>query len=121
MHNKTDILNIAGDLFSQRGYHGTTMRELARSLDLRGASLYSHIASKEEMLWEIVRQAAGEFLAQAEAVPQDIVADGLHILAHRPGRGRRVDRCRRSHGGEGPCNCTDKQGSHRLPVPARGL
>lgn len=72
MRNKTDILNIAGDLFSQRGYHGTTMRELARSLDLRGASLYSHIASKEEVLWEIVHRAAGEFLAQAEAVPQDI-------------------------------------------------
>lgn len=75
MHNKTEILNIAGDLFSQRGYHGTTMRELARSLDLRGASLYSHIASKEEMLWEIVRQAAGEFLAQAEVVPQDIAPE----------------------------------------------
>lgn len=75
MHNKTDILNIAGDLFSQRGYHGTTMRELARSLDLRGASLYSHITSKEEVLWEIVHQAAGEFLAQAEAVPQDIAPE----------------------------------------------
>lgn len=75
MHNKTDILNIAGDLFSQRGYHGTTMRELARSLDLRGASLYSHIASKEEVLWEIVHRAAGEFLAQAEAIPQDIAPE----------------------------------------------
>ena len=72
MHNKTDILTIAGNLFSQRGYHGTSMRELARSLDLRGASLYSHIASKEEMLWEIVHRAAGEFLAQAEAIPQDL-------------------------------------------------
>lgn len=72
MHNKSDVITIAGNLFSQRGYHGTTMRELARSLDLRGASLYSHISSKEEMLWEIVRRAADEFLAYARDISTDL-------------------------------------------------
>jgi AcrR family transcriptional regulator len=72
MHSRTDILNTAGDLFSEHGYHGTTMRDLAKALDLRGASLYSHIKSKEEMLWEIVNRAADQFQAQAEAIPQDI-------------------------------------------------
>src|ERR1043166_1179814 len=68
MHRKADILATARSLFSERGYHGTSMRELARSLDLKGATLYSHIHSKEEMLWEIVNIAADRFLAQARGV-----------------------------------------------------
>jgi AcrR family transcriptional regulator len=71
MYTKTDIVNIAGKLFSERGYHGTSMRDLAKVLAVRGATLYSHVESKEEMLWEIVNRAADEFLAAAAAVPQD--------------------------------------------------
>ena len=72
MHRKADILTTARNLFSERGYHGTSMRELAKSLDLKGATLYSHIHSKEEMLWEIVSMAAEQFLAQARSVPSTL-------------------------------------------------
>jgi len=83
MRAKTDILAVAGDLFSERGYHATSMRELAETLGLRSASLYTHIASKEEILWEIVNQVADQFLAQAEAVPRDIPPDAqLALLVH---------------------------------------
>jgi len=90
MRKKTDILTIAGELFSQRGYHGTSMRDLAKALDLRGASLYSHIKSKEEMLWEIVNHSADQFQASAEAVSQDsspeeqmrqLIRGHLHVIA----------------------------------------
>lgn len=70
MYTKTDIVNIAGKLFSERGYHGTSMRDLAKVLDVRGATLYSHVESKEQVLWEIVNRAADEFIAQAQAVPE---------------------------------------------------
>jgi AcrR family transcriptional regulator len=72
MRHKTDILTIAGELFSERGYHGTSMRELARALDMRGASLYSHVKSKEELLWEIINRTADRFLEHARSVPGDI-------------------------------------------------
>lgn len=72
MYNKSDILVIASNLFSERGYHGTTMRELASMLGLKQGSIYAHIASKEELLWEIVRRAADQFQAQAEAVPRNL-------------------------------------------------
>jgi AcrR family transcriptional regulator len=75
MHRKADILTTARNLFSERGYHGTSMRELAKSLDLKGATLYSHIHSKEEMLWEIVSLAADQFLTQARSVPSNIPAE----------------------------------------------
>ena len=72
MHSKADIINIAGDLFSERGYHGTSMRDLAKTLDLQGASLYSHVKSKEEMLWEIVNHVADEFSRQIQAIPPEL-------------------------------------------------
>lgn len=69
MERRDEILHVAGRLFSQQGYHGTSMRELARHLNLQGGSLYAHIASKEELLLEVVRQAAERFLAVLENLP----------------------------------------------------
>ncbi len=66
MHRREEILTLAGHLFSQRGYHATSMRELARHLNLQGGSLYAHINSKEELLLEVVRQAAERFLGVLE-------------------------------------------------------
>lgn len=83
MRTKTNILTIAGDLFSERGYHATSMRELAETLGLKSASLYAHITSKEEILWEIVNRVADQFLAQAEAVPRNIPLDAQLALLVR--------------------------------------
>jgi AcrR family transcriptional regulator len=60
---KEQIFQTAGSMFSRQGYHATTMRDIARELNMQGGSLYAHIDSKEDMLWEIVEQAAGQFLA----------------------------------------------------------
>ncbi len=68
MDRRTQILHTAGRLFSQRGYHATSMRDIARALDLQGGSLYTHIESKEEVLWEIVNRAADRFLAHATSI-----------------------------------------------------
>jgi len=72
MRNKADILAVARELFSRQGYRGTGMRSLAKSLNIREATLYAHIGTKEQLLWEIVHQAAQAFLVQAESVPVDL-------------------------------------------------
>jgi TetR/AcrR family transcriptional regulator, cholesterol catabolism regulator len=59
---KAQIYAVAARLFSQQGYHATTIRQVARELDLQGGSLYAHIDAKEDVLWGIVSQAAEEFL-----------------------------------------------------------
>lgn len=66
------ILTQAGLMFRDRGYHATSMRDLAKALDLRGSSLYAHVASKEDLLWEIVTDAAAAFEAAVAAVPDDL-------------------------------------------------
>ncbi len=65
---KEQIYSTARSLFSERGYHATTVRDIARELNLQGGSLYAHILSKEDVLWEIVNRAADQFLASVEPI-----------------------------------------------------
>ena len=62
---REQIYSTAGSLFSRRGYAATSVRDIARKLDLQGGSLYAHIASKEDVLWAIVADAADRFFAAA--------------------------------------------------------
>lgn len=71
-NRRSEILNAAGQLFSRQGFHATSMRDLAKAVNLQGGSLYAHIQSKEEVLFELVNRAADEFLSSAEAVPSDL-------------------------------------------------
>ncbi|MBF6612851.1 MAG: TetR family transcriptional regulator [Chloroflexi bacterium] len=68
MDRKEQIYSTARSLFSERGYHATTVRDIARELNLQGGSLYAHILSKEDVLWEIVNRAADQFLASVEPI-----------------------------------------------------
>ncbi len=71
---KEQIYTTAGNLFSQRGYHATSVRDIARELNLQGGSLYAHIASKEDVLWEIVQRAAVEFLETVTPIASESVS-----------------------------------------------
>jgi AcrR family transcriptional regulator len=61
------IEDVASDLFRDRGYAATSVRDIARALDIQGASLYAHVTSKEDVLWAIVDRAAASFEAAADA------------------------------------------------------
>lgn len=64
------IYASGAQLFSQYGYHGTTIRQIAAALDLQGGSLYAHIHAKEDVLWGIIAQAADEFFAAVTPITQ---------------------------------------------------
>jgi AcrR family transcriptional regulator len=66
-YSRDDIIAAAGRLFAAQGYHGTSMRDLGRALGLRGSSLYSHVASKEDLLVAVVERGAALFQASADA------------------------------------------------------
>jgi AcrR family transcriptional regulator len=59
------IEDVASVLFRERGYAATSVRDIARALDVQGASLYAHVTSKEDVLWAIVDRAAARFEAAA--------------------------------------------------------
>jgi len=69
---KEQIYRTAARLFSDVGYRATSMRDIAAAMNMKAGSLYSHISSKEDVLWEIVSRAADEFdaaLAPVRASP----------------------------------------------------
>jgi|SRR3954454_24297576 AcrR family transcriptional regulator len=61
------IEDVASDLFRERGYAATSVRDIARALQIQGPSLYAHMAAKEDVLWSIVDRAASRFEAAADA------------------------------------------------------
>lgn len=62
-----EMLTAAARLFSERGYHGTSMQDLADALGLQRGSLYAHIGSKEELLYDVVHEGAERFLIRGRA------------------------------------------------------
>ncbi len=64
---RREIEAAASALFRAHGYAGTSVRDIARSLDLQGASLYAHVASKEDVLWSIVDRMGRRFEDAAAA------------------------------------------------------
>jgi AcrR family transcriptional regulator len=67
---RRQIEDVASALFSSRGYAATSMRDIAKVLDLQGGSLYAHIPSKEAVLAAIVEEAAEEFHAAVRPVAE---------------------------------------------------
>jgi AcrR family transcriptional regulator len=65
---KDQIYEVAERLFSERGYHATTIREIARELQLEAGSLYSHISGKQDLLYTIVLRGSEQFLRAAHEV-----------------------------------------------------
>jgi AcrR family transcriptional regulator len=54
---REEILEAAAQIFSQKGYHGTSMQDIAIAVNLQKASLYHHISSKQEILFAILNEA----------------------------------------------------------------
>jgi AcrR family transcriptional regulator len=66
-HTIDDVVEAAGRLFGERGFHGTSMRDLGAELGLLGSSLYSHIGSKQELLIAVIEKGSRFFEAAADA------------------------------------------------------
>jgi TetR/AcrR family transcriptional regulator, cholesterol catabolism regulator len=69
------IEDVASTLFRERGYAATSVRDIARALDIQGPSLYAHVTAKEEVLWAIVDRAATAFEEAADGVMSGPASD----------------------------------------------
>jgi AcrR family transcriptional regulator len=83
---REQIVDDSAALFSSKGYHATSIRDIAESVGMLPGSLYAHIRSKEDLLYEIVIRAAAKFL------------DGLEmaVAGEAPPR-RRLGEAMRAH------------------------
>ncbi|HEY3366652.1 MAG TPA: TetR/AcrR family transcriptional regulator [Symbiobacteriaceae bacterium] len=65
---KEHVLDAAVTLFGRKGYHGTTVRDIARESGMLSGSLYAHIDGKEDLLFEIVARAADRFMVAVQPI-----------------------------------------------------
>ncbi|GJM32369.1 MAG: TetR family transcriptional regulator [Saprospiraceae bacterium] len=81
---KQTILEAAAELFRDRGYVATSMRDLADAVQLKASSLYNHISGKEEILQTICFQNANRFLAGMKEIEKRPInnTDKVKALIH---------------------------------------
>ena len=60
-NRKAEIIYTAAKLFKKKGFSAVTMRDLAKTMGIKAASLYNHITSKQEILTDIIISLAEEF------------------------------------------------------------
>ena len=66
---KSELTRQAARLFAEKGYHGTSIGDLAEAMGVQKGSLYAHIDSKADLLWEVARDGAAAFHAGSRHGP----------------------------------------------------
>ncbi len=71
---RDEILEAAAQIFSQKGFHGTSMQDIAQAVNLQKASLYHHVSSKQELLVGVLDQALDLLIEKMHHVMQQPLA-----------------------------------------------
>ena len=61
------ILDAGAEVLAERGFHGCTMRDVARRSGVSPANLYHYVRGKEELLYMVEQRVLDRALASAEA------------------------------------------------------
>jgi TetR/AcrR family transcriptional regulator, cholesterol catabolism regulator len=92
---RADVVQLAGELFAQKGYRATTVREIADAAGILSGSLYHHFDSKESIGDEILSGFINDVLADYRAAvtsggsPRDVLEQIVRstsqtLARHRP-------------------------------------
>ncbi len=68
---RNEILEAAAQIFSQKGYHGASMQDIALAVNLQKASLYHHVSSKQEILFDLLNQGLDMLIIRVEEAIND--------------------------------------------------
>jgi AcrR family transcriptional regulator len=93
------ILDAAEEAFAEKGFEGTTLRDVADRVGIRIPSLYNHFDSKEAIYAAVLERGIAPVLRTLvesavdrgeEGNPEDIVSETLELLVRRPNLPRLV-------------------------------
>ena len=80
---RIELTRQAARLFAEKGYHGTSIGEIADALGVQKGSLYAHIKSKQDLLYETMDEGARAFHAGLDVIPEELPATEKIRLALR--------------------------------------
>jgi TetR/AcrR family transcriptional regulator, cholesterol catabolism regulator len=83
MTRRQELSRQAARLFAQKGYHGTSIGDLAEALGIQKGSLYAHIQGKQDLLYEAMCEGAEAFHSSLDAIPARLPATEKLRLALR--------------------------------------
>ncbi len=85
-----EVYTAALRLFREKGYHATSMQDIAAAVGLYKGSLYHYIGGKEDLLVQVFERAMGDLVMDVERVARDLAllpsdqlrrVIGLHVSA----------------------------------------
>jgi TetR/AcrR family transcriptional regulator len=112
------ILTVARRLFASHGYHGTHLRDIARAVGIRKASIFHHFPSKDDLYRATLERGVHEVGAvirtalDSERAPEDRIRDLVSayvgLVADRPESAKLLLRLSLGDAG-GPVDYNDSQ------------
>ncbi len=81
---RQEIVDIAANVFAERGYHATSIDNLVEATGLQRGGLYHYIGSKEELLFQIHERFIDPLLKEAQEIEArgEPPTETLRALAH---------------------------------------
>ena len=70
---REDILEAAAQVFRLKGFHGASMANIAEAVNLQKASLYHHVSSKQEILFELLDRALELLLERISPIAEQTI------------------------------------------------
>lgn len=72
------VLGAAAQIFNEKGYSGTTMRDVGRAVGLQAASLYYHYRSKDELIEAVLDKGVDDVAASVRAAVKAVPDAASH-------------------------------------------
>ena len=86
---RSDIIQAAAQIIREKGYHGTSMQDIADAVQLQKASIYHHVTNKQDILFTILEQALDLLITDMQAVmdsdhnPEEKLRSAMHAYIGR--------------------------------------
>jgi len=74
------VMDAALDLFSQKGYFGTSLRDIAKVVGVRESALYNYFSSKDQLFEALITAASEERIEQLHEITEGPVDDVRRLL-----------------------------------------
>lgn len=79
VETQSAFIDVATQLFAEKGYNGTSIADIAKAMNLTTASLYYYVSGKQELLLRVLNAGMAEFLDQLESIAERKISPKLKL------------------------------------------